>query len=104
MIKAIIAGQPKDLNQNSKVIDHYPYNLAGNHSAVFLIPKRQVKVMKIEGYAKEIADFLSLFAEYSAGQKKAPHLNFDSKLKEMFPTDKHYPPNYDEGYPPTFAD
>ena len=63
--------------------------------------------MKIEGYAKEFADFLSLFAEYSAGQKKAPHqtdLNAESKIAEMFPAGKHYPPNYDEGYPPIYGD
>ena len=63
--------------------------------------------MKIEGYAKEFADFFSLFAEYSTGQKKVPHqtdLKADAKLNEMFPSGKHYPPSYDEGYPPTYGD
>ena len=63
--------------------------------------------MKIEGYAKEFADFLSLFAEYSAGTKKVPHqtdLTLEAKLAAMFPSDKKYPPNYDEGYPPTYGD
>ena len=31
--------------------------------------------MKIEGYAKEFADFLSLFADYSADMKKASNKN-----------------------------
>ena len=63
--------------------------------------------MKIEGYAKEIADFLALFAEYSVGQKKVPHqtdLRKETQLEKMFPSDKPYPPNYDEGYPPTYGD
>lgn len=63
--------------------------------------------MKIEGYAKEFADFFSLFAEYSAGAKKAPHktdLKAELTFRDMFPSDRKYPPNYDEGYPTTCED
>ena len=61
--------------------------------------------MKIEGYAKEIADFLSLFADYSANMKKVPNkTNLDEEvaLEKKFPSSNSYPPDYDEGYPPTY--
>lgn len=62
--------------------------------------------MKIEGYAAEIADFLVLFAQYSTQvtniSKKSAEKN-QASMAEIFPSDKRYPPNYDEGYPPTSA-
>lgn len=61
--------------------------------------------MKIEGYAVELADFLSMFADYSAGLKKVPKksdLTKEMELEKNFPCPKSYPPEYDEGYPPTF--
>lgn len=61
--------------------------------------------MKIEGYAVELADFLAEFADYSAGLKKIPKktdLSREIELEKNFPHTKTYPPEYDEGYPPTF--
>ena len=63
--------------------------------------------LKIEGYAKELADFLALFADYSANSKKIPkqtNLTAELTLDEKFPSDKKYSPNCDEGYPPIYSD